>query len=367
MVTFIFKGPFPRHSCMVDDVLSGRIDEVSDRLSRAEVRSLLLEAGWPEDVVREYLASVPERREGIILQAHGISKSFGGRPVVNTVDFDVRAGEVFGIIGMSGAGKTTLLNLLAGHVFPDKGDVFFYRGSDALSVIHSPVKRFFGFSSQSPSIYSKLTVLENLEHFGALYGLSGRKLNKRCRELLKLVDLYDSRDVFAGNLSGGMQKRLDIACAMINDPDILFLDEPTADLDPLLRRQLWNLVRDINSRGTTIIVASHFLAEMESMCSRIAVLAGHRVVEVGSADELRKVYSRKFEILFESASHDYSGLKKELSGYDPKVEDSMLHLSSAYPDIVLPVLAKHLKHDSLKSLRIERPSLGKVFEVLVKK
>ena len=232
---------------MVDDILEGH----ESRLSRSEIRSLLLKAGWPSNLVQKYLSKV-KPAEGAILHIHGISKSFNGTPVIESADFDVNKGEIFGIIGMSGAGKTTLLNLLVGFLKPDQGDVVFTLPDNSnISIVKQTdlVKKFFGFSTQSPSFYPKLTVIENLEHFGTLAGIPERKIRTRAKELLRLVGLSPAQDVIAEKLSGGMQKRLDIACALMHNPEVLILDEPTADLDPIMRKQLWQLIKDINKEN----------------------------------------------------------------------------------------------------------------------
>ena len=250
---------------------------------------------------------------------------------------------------------------------PDQGDILFNVNGNVVSVSNQSVKQFFGFSTQNPSFYPKLTVMENLEHFGILYALSGKKLHKRCRTLLRLVGLDDSRHVLAGNLSGGMQKRLDIACALVHSPQVLFLDEPTSDLDPLMRQQLWALIKTINKQGTTIIVASHFLADMELLCSRIAVLINNRIAVVGTSDELRRTYARNFDVLFESESHDYASLKRSLHDFSPTIKDDSLYIETPCPEKVLPYFSRFAKKNPLRSLKVARPSLGKVFEVLVKK
>ncbi|MBW3019637.1 ABC transporter ATP-binding protein [Candidatus Woesearchaeota archaeon] len=357
---------------MVDEFLEG---DHETRLSRSEIRSLMLKAGWPSDLVQKYLSKA-KPVEGAIIQVHGISKAFNGRNVLESVDFDVNRGEIFGIIGMSGAGKTTLLNLLVGFLRPDQGDVLFTLPSGSvISTVKQPdfVNKFFGFSTQTPSFYSKLTVLENLEYFGTLAGIPERKLRARAKQLLGLVQLSSAQDIAAEALSGGMQKRLDIACALINEPLVLILDEPTADLDPVMRKQLWQLIRDINESGTTVVLASHFLAEIEMLCDRIGIVQNHTIVEIGTADQLRSIYSRNFELRLESESHDYNSLVSALKGKPAlfsktKVDNDELIVETAFPEKILPFVSGFIsKENNLRSLSIARPSLGKVFETLVKK
>jgi ABC-2 type transport system ATP-binding protein len=170
-----------------------------------------------------------------------------------------------------------------------------------------------------------------------------------------------------------MQKRLDIACALLHDPSILILDEPTADLDPILRKQFWELIKQINAKGTTIILASHFLAEIELLCNRIGILQGKKMAELGTAEELRNIYSRNYEIYFENSSKNYDYLLRELAKrkrYFSKVsqESGELIIQTPQPEKVLPVISEYLERKrDVQSLQVARPSLGKVFEAVVKR
>ncbi len=354
-----------------DDLLAQHL-KLSPSLSREEVRKLLLSAGWSPSQVSSYLDKAFRNLDkGLIVRIQGIAKSFGAKSVLSHVDVDIRSGELFGLIGMSGTGKTTLLNIIAGFLKPDAGDVLVaLPGGKTVSVVQNSeiVKTRIGFSTQTPSFYPRLTVRENMEHFARLYGLDEIELRKCSNSLLSLVGLSQARDVIAAHLSGGMQKRLDIACALINDPAILILDEPTADLDPVLRKQLWELIKQINSKGTTILLSSHFLAEIELLCSRIAVLQNGRILEQGTADQLRNLYSKQYEIYVQSSSN------KRLIGELHRgkhfwtkafIENDELVVQTAYPESMLSFLAAHVKQGELHSVHVARPTLGKVFEQLV--
>ena len=361
----------------MDDVLEEHIRISAEKgLSRIEIKQLLLKAGWPELQVTTYLEkSFKKLDKGTILRAHGLSKNFDEHQILSNIDFEIKSGEIFGLIGMSGAGKTTLLNLLVGFLRPDQGDVVMaLQNGTTQSVYKNPqlIRQHIGFSTQTPSFYGKLTVRENLEHFAKLYHLTEPDLTRRCNALLDLVGLKDARDATSSHLSGGMQKRLDIACALLHDPNILVLDEPTADLDPVLRKQFWELIKQINQKGTTIILASHFLAEIELLCSRIAILQNKTIAELGTAEELRNIYSKNYEIYLTTKTQDYTKILVELAKrkrYFIKATQQAgeLIIETPVPEQVLPILSSCLEKEKIQSLHVERPTLGKVFEAVVRR
>jgi ABC-2 type transport system ATP-binding protein len=321
-----------------------------------------------------------------VLRLERISKSFGKHKVLRSIDLDVNKGEILGIIGASGSGKTTLLNIMAGFLPPTKGQAQF-RSTHVVeyddeaqkqafqSVIaeHDEVKRLIGFASQEPSFYAQLNLKENLDLFGALYDLSADARETNALILLKLMGLFEFQKTLAANLSGGMQKRLDIACALIHDPHILILDEPTADLDPHLRTQMWKLIKKINSKGTTIILSSHFLDELEELCDRVAILYDGTVRHEGTPAELKRMVSADEEVLIETLKGDYetllSACKPFSKNYISEVHDYghelLLRTGNAHALIerLLKVMEKN--KDVMISLHVNRPTLNKVFEKLM--
>ncbi|MEM4369220.1 MAG: ABC transporter ATP-binding protein, partial [Candidatus Woesearchaeota archaeon] len=290
---------------------------LSSGISRKELENFLAEFGWPQEMVHEYINIDCDNLP--IIYVRGVSKSFGKHQVLQDVTFHINKGEILGIIGASGVGKTTLLNIIVGFVQPDSGEI-------VLNIPHKPgwggsrdVKRMFGFAAQTPSFYPHLTARENIEHFAALYGFTKAERRLRAESLLKLVGLSDFAELLASQLSGGMQKRLDIACALVHNPPILILDEPVADIDLLLRQQMWNLIKAINKRGTTVIIASHFLLELESLCTRIALLHKKKITQIGSPPELSSALLKKHRMTLELASRNYTQLFSELAR-DPKLK-----------------------------------------------
>jgi len=321
----------------------------------------------------------------IIIKLQNLTKQFGSKIVLNKVNLDIRSGEIFGIIGLSGSGKTTLLNNMIGFLRPEGGDVLFklehlleYK-DDTISYRsvydnEDDVKKTFGFAAQTPSFYSQLTSLENLEYFGNLYNLSHDVRKTNGEILLQLMGIYDARDLPAGHLSGGMQKRLDIACALIHDPKVLILDEPTADLDPLLRKQMWYLINQINEKGTTIVLSSHFLDELELLCDRVGILYEGQIIKAGTPDEIKSFYSKEEEIKLETSPGRYNriinALKKDTKHLAIKkmaIQDNKLIIYTLQAERSLHQVLHLLEEmdELLIDVVVEKPTLQEVLEKLI--
>ncbi len=239
-----------------------------------------------------------------IVQVKGVNKKFGDNIVLRNVNLDVIKGELFCIVGTNGSGKTTLLKMLIGFLDPDEGEVFYHSKNIKKNV--KEVRKDFGFATQENAFYPKLTVEENMRYFGNLYGLKKEILKENIEKLLKLVELHGAKKVLAENLSIGMERRLDIACSLIHNPKILILDEPTEDLDVTLRKAILNLIKAINKSGTTIIMTSHLLNEIQDSFDRIAILDNNSIIKVGTLKDFRKSTKKKslteiFEVLTKHA------------------------------------------------------------------
>jgi len=320
----------------------------------------------------------------VIIKFQNVSKRYGKHIVLSNLNFEIFKGEIFGIIGASGAGKTTLLHTLIGYADPEVGDVYFRpehlfdvnKTNDKFKSVfehQSEVKRLFGYASQLPSFYPKLTVYENLVYYGNLQGLPNDTLQKNIKNLLNFVDLVDSKDVLAENLSGGMQRRLDIACAMIHDPKVLILDEPTADLDPILRHQLWTLIERINKAGTTIILASHNLAKLETLCHRIAILHDKGLIAIGKPDELKDGFSKSQEIQLKTYPGHYEKIIKRIKDRKDvekvEVKGERLILITKEPQKLLHLIMHELDitKEVLVDIKLDKPSLHDIFLSFSKK
>jgi len=304
-----------------------------------------------------------------ILVVKGLSFRFGRNLILDKIDLKVFEGELLGIVGISGVGKTTLLNSIIGFYPVPQGQIS-YNGSKA----GISQKQLFGFSAQNQSYYPELTVLENIRYFASLYSTKNDS-DQSIKKALELVDLTAHQDVIAKNLSGGMKKRLDIACAIVHSPKILILDEPTSDMDPLLRVQIWEVIEDINRKGTTIIVASHFLTELEHTCDRIALMNNKKIEYIGTPKDFRNQYSKVKEIHIATSDGDYDLILKKLRSipilevkYMVKRKGGIVIHSEQNEKTIRDALHTILKNQvNVSDIEIMNPSFDTLFNRFVKK
>jgi len=220
------------------------------------------------------------------IETRDLVKKFGNLTAVNHLNLRVRKGEIFALLGPNGAGKTTTVRMIMGLIKPTAGEIFV----DGVSVIKYPeiAKKKIGYVPQFFSLYADLTVYENLDFYGRIYGLSREERVKRINELLRIVELSAYKDFLAGNLSGGMKRRLSLAAGLIHNPPILILDEPTAGVDPPLRRAFWKLFTDLKKEGKTILVTTHYMDEAEK-ADRIGLISRGRLIAEGSPRDIKRM------------------------------------------------------------------------------
>lgn len=215
------------------------------------------------------------------VQLTHVEKSFGDQLAIDDVDFTITSGEICCLLGPSGAGKTTLIRLMIGALAPDKGTV--HIGETVMPSMS--MLRQIGFMPQNDGLYEDLSAEANLEFFGSIYKLGKKTLEARITEVLALVDLTKDRKKLVRNFSGGMKKRLSLAIAILHKPDVLFLDEPTVGIDPILRRQIWDQFQTIRAEGTTIIVSTHVMDEVLE-CDRAALIYNSRLIAYDTVQHL---------------------------------------------------------------------------------
>jgi ABC-2 type transport system ATP-binding protein len=222
-----------------------------------------------------------------IIVAENVSKSYGGRKAVDDLTLHVLDGEIFGFLGPNGAGKTTTIRLLTGILKPDRGTISIDRRS--LSQQKKEVAQVIGVVPESRGLYNWMTATEYLHFFGHLYGLKEELLSERVEALLSQVGLLKRKHSVIGTFSLGMRQRLGLARALINNPKILFLDEPTLGLDPQGQEDIQKLLKKLNAEGVTIFLSSHLLNEVSNLCTRIGIINKGRLVAEGTIDELGKM------------------------------------------------------------------------------
>ena len=222
------------------------------------------------------------------IEVHRLTRRFSAFVAVNDLSFDVRQGEIFGFLGSNGAGKSTTIRMLCGLLRPTSGSARV--GGVDVGSNPEAVKQRIGYMSQRFSLYEKLTVDQNIAFFAGIYGLDGERLAARRASVLDMAGLRGREATLTGALSGGWRQRLGLGCAILHEPPIVFLDEPTGGVDPLSRRRFWRLIDELASNGTTVLVTTHYLDEAEH-CHRIAVIHAGRLAALGSVAELKQVFA----------------------------------------------------------------------------
>jgi ABC-2 type transport system ATP-binding protein len=226
-----------------------------------------------------------EKNMNYTIETNNLTKTFGAYTAVDHISVQVKAGEIFGFLGANGAGKTTAIRMLCGLLEPTSGSGQ-VAGFDIMKETYK-IRWKIGYMSQKFSLYSDMTVLDNMKLYGSLYGLSKGKLTQRIEAMSKLLELSDLQKRTTGSLPWGWQQRLSLACATLHEPLILFLDEPTGSVDPVSRRNFWDLIQVLSAQGTTIFVTTHHMDEAE-FCHRISIMISGKIAAIDSPRALKK-------------------------------------------------------------------------------
>lgn len=310
-----------------------------------------------------------------IIEIKGLMQKLGGEEILKGIDLAVEKGEIFGLIGPSGAGKSTLMRVLTGYLKPSGGEVRVLgrppRDFDAVD------RRSIGFMPQSFVLYDGLSIRQNLNFVAGLYGMRFMRRRRRIREILEFIELWDDRRRVAGRISGGMRRRLQLAAALVHEPRLIFVDEPTANLDPILRRKFWDEFHLLRDGGRTIFVTTQYVSEAE-LCDRVALLWRGRLVAVGTPDELRRE-AFGGEMIELSLGADPGHIGEPLSAleevghvvevranhdYDDPISTVRLVVDDA--DVALPRAFEALGRADIRSAGVLTPSFDEVFFRLIR-
>ena len=293
-------------------------------------------------------------------------KRFGAFTAVDEVSFSVRRGEIMGFLGPNGAGKSTLIRMLCGLLRPTAG-----RAEVAgIDVARNPerVRENIGYMSQKFSLYNDLSVIENLRFFGGIYGVKGERLAQRVAFAMEMAGLAGRADALVSNLSGGWKQRLALGCAVLHQPPILFLDEPTSGVDPTSRRRFWDLIYALSEQGVTVLITTHYMDEAE-YCNRLALINTGRLVALGTPSELKRgaIRGRLLLVECEDAGPLLAALETAPGVRDVAPFGSSLHLLVDDPAADIPEIERFLAARGLGWTRVEpiKPTLEDVFVQLV--
>jgi lipooligosaccharide transport system ATP-binding protein len=267
-----------------------------------------------------------------VIQASGLHKSYGGQRVVDGLDLAIQRGECFGLLGPNGAGKTTTLRLLLGLITPDSGELHLLQ--HAVPEDSRAARLRVGVVPQFDNLDPDFTVTENLLVYGRYFGMSDAQIFARIPALLEFANLTSKRDAKVPTLSGGMKRRLTLARALVNDPDIIFLDEPTTGLDPQARHLIWQRLRELTAQGKTLLLTTHFMEEAERLCHRLAVMDNGKLISTGSPRELieQNIEPQVVEVFGEHAANwAQSHAAQYAQRFETSGESVFCYLADAQP------------------------------------
>lgn len=293
-----------------------------------------------------------------------VVKRYDSKLIVDHVNFSIQEGEIFGLLGPNGAGKSTTISMICGLLKADSGDIVI----DGLSVKERPleVKKRIGLVPQELALYENMSAADNISFFGKLYGLRGKLLKERVEEALAFTGLSDRAKDKPSTFSGGMKRRLNIACAIMHRPRLIIMDEPTVGIDPQSRNHILESVKALNKLGSTIIYTSHYMEEVAAICDRVAIMDKGHIIACGTEAELRERVAHEEKIVIKAANIT-PALINEL-GRHPRItrveviEDAVeLYLPSSQGELqdILFIFAKH--EGVIASLNIEEPDLETLF------
>ncbi|RKD31201.1 ABC transporter ATP-binding protein [Thermohalobacter berrensis] len=299
-----------------------------------------------------------------LLEIRNLKKYFKNVKAVDDISFRVNKGEIFGLLGPNGAGKSTTISMISTLIKPTSGEIL-YKGE---SIVKKPsiIQKKLGVVPQDIALYPDLTGYNNLKFWGHSYGLRGKLLNKRIDEVSEIIGLKDKLKKKVNEYSGGMKRRLNIGAALLHKPELLIMDEPTVGIDPQSRNHILDTVLKLNKQGMTIIYTSHYMEEVEYVCSRISIMDNGKIIAMGTKDELidiikgQKKISLKFDEFSEDVVEKIKGIESVKDAYilDDEIIISTENGETIFKDIITEVSTTN---SSITSIDIQKPNLETVF------
>jgi ABC-type multidrug transport system ATPase subunit len=301
-----------------------------------------------------------------VLIARRLTRRFGTLTAVDDVSFEVERGAIFGLLGPNGSGKSTIIRMFCGVLAPTSGSATVLGHDVSIPGEAEAIKRKIGYMSQRFSLYADLSVRENLDFYGRIYGLGPQRLIERTADVLELTSLGERLDQLAGTLSGGWKQRLALACALIHEPEVVFLDEPTAGIDPVARRDLWDLLFDLAARGVTLFVTTHYMDEAER-CSDVGYIYNAKLIVCGEPAELKQLPqvtpagTRRWELELDDPTRHVSGIRKLDDVLDATLFGQTIHVLARES---LPAQRLAVEAGTAAQVREIAPTLEDVFVTL---
>ncbi len=284
-----------------------------------------------------------------MIETKDLVKKFDNTVAVDGVSLKIQEGDIFGLLGPNGAGKSTTINMICDLLTPTSGEILI-QGNKI-----GTMKNTIGYIPQSLAVYNEFTAYENLRFFGQIYNVRGKELNKNINDALEFTGLTEVRNKKAKTFSGGMLRRLNIACALVHRPQIVIMDEPTVGIDPQSRNHIMNAIRKMNEENVTVVYTSHYMEEIEILCNNISIIDGGKVIANGTKEELRNLITDKdtLSISVDNLYHiDVEELKKIKGVADVRVEDMNLEITSQKNSYNLNELLRYILDKGVRASNI---------------
>ncbi|MGQ1909220.1 ABC transporter ATP-binding protein [Marinifilum sp. RC60d5] len=293
-----------------------------------------------------------------MLTAKNLSKSYKNIKALSNLNLTIPKGELYGMLGPNGAGKTTTISILSSLLKPDSGEIM-YNGKSLYQNL-SECKKLIGVVPQEIALYEDLTAKENLNFWGTMYGIKGKKLKQKSDELLNFLGLTERKNHKIKTYSGGMKRRINIAAALLHEPEIVFMDEPTVGIDPQSRNLIFEVIEELHSRGLTMIYTTHYMEEAERLCDRIGIIDEGKLIAEGNLDQLKKASSVKEEIHLKFSTNKESNLSGIQNKYKSQLQlhkNTML-FSTSQANADLPELIQSCVKSNILLDKIDIRSLS---------